>query len=526
MDQLLVLPPSSDPMAVARRYVEDRFIQQGTHTLRAWRGGFQAFTGRYWREIEEASVRADLYRYLETGWLETDQGPVSWQPTRAKVANVVDALKAVVHLDASVQPPTWLDGSGQDPRQMIVVANGVLHVPTRELRPHHAKLFIGHAVPFSYEPDAREAPRWANFLRELWAGDDSSIALLQEMFGYALAADTSLQKILLLVGPPRAGKGVIATLLTRLLGRESVGAPTLAGLTTNFGLQDLIGKTLAIVSDARLGPRANVSALVERLLSISGGDAITIDRKYRDPWTGPLGVRFMLLTNELPRFVDASGALAKRFMVLVLTRSFYGRENPRLAAQLVPELPAILNWALDGLDRLNDRGYFTQPESSRGAIQDLEDLASPIAAFLRERCVIGREQQVTLDRLWAEWLAWCDEQSHFHGSRGTFGRDLHAAIAGLRVARPRENDRQRLYVGVGLARDSENNGEDRGPPGPPGPAVASRARAAGSDGRVCTRSAAPGATGDSIVCADYRAHQLSHRYEHGVWICDVCTVEE
>ena len=133
-------------------------------------------------------------------------------------------------------------------------------------------------------------------------GDAESIALAQEMAGYAVSGDTSLQKILLLVGPTRAGKGVFANVVSALVGRHNVGAPTLAGMTTNFGLQDLIGKTLAVVSDARLGAKSNVAALAERLLSISGEDALTVDRKYRPPWTGPLGVRFLLLTNELPRF--------------------------------------------------------------------------------------------------------------------------------------------------------------------------------------------------------------------------------
>ena len=55
---------------------------------------------------------------------------------------------------------------------------------------------------------------------------------------------------------------------------------------------------------------------VERLLSISGEDTLTIDRKYRDPWTGRLPTRFMILTNELPRFTDSSGALASRFVDL------------------------------------------------------------------------------------------------------------------------------------------------------------------------------------------------------------------
>ena len=87
----------------------------------------------------------------------------------------------------------------------------------------------------------------------------------------------------LLVGPKRSGKGTIARVLTGLLGMHNTAAPTLAGLTQNFGLQPLIGKPLAIISDARLGTRADNMIAVERLLSISGEDTLTIDRKYRDP---------------------------------------------------------------------------------------------------------------------------------------------------------------------------------------------------------------------------------------------------
>ena len=55
--------------------------------------------------------------------------------------------------------------------------------------------------------------------------------------------------------------------------------------------------------------------VVERLLSVSGEDSLTIDRKYREPWTGRLPTRFVVMTNELPRLSDSSGALASRFIV-------------------------------------------------------------------------------------------------------------------------------------------------------------------------------------------------------------------
>ena len=37
--------------------------------------------------------------------------------------------------------------------------------------------------------------------------------------------------------------------------------------------------------------------------------------------------------------------------------------------ELLTEAPSIFNWALEGLDRLNDRGYFKNPKSGEEAIQ-------------------------------------------------------------------------------------------------------------------------------------------------------------
>jgi phage/plasmid-associated DNA primase len=63
----------------------------------------------------------------------------------------------------------------------------------------------------------------------------------------------AFQKIFLLVGPKRGGKGIISRILTALVGADNITAPTLSSLSQNFGCEGLIGKTLAIISDARLG---------------------------------------------------------------------------------------------------------------------------------------------------------------------------------------------------------------------------------------------------------------------------------
>ncbi len=267
-----------------------------------------------------------------------------------------------------------------------------------------------------------------------------------------------------MIGPTRAGKGVIARVLKALVGKGNYAGPTLASLGTNFGLMPLIGKPLAIVSDARLGD-TNVNVVVERLLSISGEDMLTVDIKNREHWTGTLPTRFLVISNELPRFGDASGAIANRFIVLTLQQSWLGHEDTHLTDDLLTELPGILGWALDGLDRLNEHGRFTEPGSSTDAILALADLVSPVSAFVRDRCVTGPGTEVPVDALYEEWKSWADDNGHRPGSVQTFGRNLRAVVPALAVVRPRTDDdadrRPRWFQGIGLT--MTRYGLDRGP---------------------------------------------------------------
>jgi putative DNA primase/helicase len=185
----------------------------------------------------------------------------------------------------------------------------------------------------------------------------------------------------MVLGPRRFGKGTIGRVLRALLGGDSVAAPTLSSLATHFGMWPLIGKIAAILGDVRIGPKTDIVALVERLLSISGEDALTIDRKHREPWTGTLSTRITVISNQLPRFSDASDALAGRMLLWELERSFYGEEDTELTPKLTAELPGILNWAIDGWSRLRERGHFVQPSSSAELVNDLIETGSPVAAW-------------------------------------------------------------------------------------------------------------------------------------------------
>jgi putative DNA primase/helicase len=454
-DGPLILSPGA-PLESARQLIRRRFTQLTGCTIQHQQGVFFVWDGTHYRETSRDEIRASVYGFLDDARrLDSNSKLVPFNPNRSKVGDVVEALAAVSQLPESLRAPTWLDADQHfRPTDILACSNGLLHLPTRTLLPHTPAYFSVNAVEYPYDPNARRPANWLAFLDSLWPQDPESINTLQELFGLLLTPNTAYQKAFLLVGPKRSGKGTIARVLTVLLGRENVAGPTLGSLAQNFGLAPLIGKPLAIISDARLGGRTDAQVVVERLLSITGEDWLSIDRKFLPSWSGQLPTRFVILTNELPKLDDASGAIASRFIVLRLIHSFYGHEDLSLTGKLLRESSGILLWGIAGRDRLAGRGYFVQPASARQAAEELSDLASPVGAFIRDRCMIGPHHCVECEVLYGAWTHWCEEQHRdYKGTVQSFGRDLRAVVPDLEVTQPRDprtRERFRYYQGIGL----------------------------------------------------------------------------
>jgi putative DNA primase/helicase len=446
---LSLLPPPSQPMAVARIFAGE-CLHDDILTLRHWRGGWWMWKTTHWIEVEDGAVRSILYRFTENAVYLDGKAPRCWSPNKRKIGDVIDALAGICLLPNEIDQPSWLSGEAAIDGTIVSVKNGLLDVGSRCLIAHTPAYFNQTSVPFDYDPSAPQPRRWLDFLAELWPDEPDAIDVLAQWYGYVISGRTDLHKILLMVGPTRGGKGVIARLLGALIGRKNVAGPTLNSLGGEFGLAPLIGKPLAVISDARFAGR-DASIVVERLLSISGEDTLTVNRKYRDQWTGKLPSRLHVLSNELPKLGDASTAIVGRIVLLMLSRSWLGHEDHNLEHALHTELTSILNWALDGLQRLTvtNKNVFIRLPSADEAVTAMRDLASPVAAFVREQCEIVPAYEVRVDDLYAAFKTWAEENGHSKKSKQTFGRDLHAAFPSISVKRP-YGDRRRVYMGIDI----------------------------------------------------------------------------
>lgn len=451
------LPDFTSPWSVAQHFVQTHYTAAGEiRFLHFWQGQvFEWVEGAY-RELSIADLREMLYKFGNT------LAALGGKPPKKKfVDDVLDALRALANLSNRIEPPSWIEpGHASTPllhelaSSMIPLRNGLLCTKTRVFYPATPRFFTLFALCFDYDASAPSPTRWITFLSDLFGEDYASIKLLQQWFGYCLLGRTDQQKALLIIGPARGGKGTLARILQALLGRSNVCSPTLSSLGTQFGLQPLIGKLLAIISDARLGGRADIHSVAENILRVTGEDGVSIPRKFLQDYTATLQARIMVLSNEAPRFSDASSALIRRFLVLQLNRSFLGNEDIGLTDALLSELPGIFLWALDGLDDLNDAGRFIQPEAGADLIEDMVGMASPVRVFLDESCELDPASEIPCRRLFEAWQEWCARSGRQHaGNLQVFGRDLRAVLPSLRTANRRDmaGGRERFYTGIRLA---------------------------------------------------------------------------
>jgi len=442
----------------ARTFLDNLFSSEEGHTLVHYAQDFFIYVGTHYEIIEEATIRAKLYAFLDKCKKTGRKGALEmFNPSPASVSAALDAVKSICHLPnhPNTKPPIWLEqyASNQpDASDLISLKNGIFHLKDYVMIPHSLGFFTPNSLPFTYNPTA-QCPSWMGFLESVWGDDPESVQALQEMFGYVLSGETKQQKFFNIIGPRRSGKGTINKVLVSLLGQHNTVAPQLEELCDTFGLQPWLGKLLASFTDAR-APERNRSAVVSQLLRIVGGDTVTVNRKNKEAWSGYLPTRIVVYSNEVLQLTENSNALTGRMVVFKMTRSFYNNEDTDLSVKLDKELAGIFNWAMDGLKRRLARGgHFIQPESGKQLLELMSELGNPIGSFVEDALVFDPTGKVSKDDVFTCYKKWAIHKSLPPGTELAFKRRFLAATQEHRIltGEDRTNGgRIQVYHGVKL----------------------------------------------------------------------------
>jgi putative DNA primase/helicase len=374
-------PPTHDEL-------RDRWIGGNPHHAHGL-GEWRRYEDGIWPTVSETSVKAEIANVVEGA------KPEGVKPTASILASVTELTRIKVF----VPDESW----DADP-DILVCKNGSLRISTGELAEHRPGHYATSAVPYEYDPNARPVI-WDYFLRNTVP---VAANFLQEFAGYALTTEMSHELAVWLFGPPGSGKSTFIAGLAAMLGHRS-GILGLADLErSRFTLADLPGKTLVVASEQP----SSYLASTNTLNAIISGEPIQVERKYRDPFTVIPRTKVCWAMNELPRVADANSGLFRRVKVVTFPPLAENERDPKIKHVIETEGAGILNWALEGLRRLKERGHFEVPAGVEDATKQFRENNDVPALFIEDRCVRGTDSEVPAARLYREYKYWCEENGH------------------------------------------------------------------------------------------------------------------
>lgn len=305
-------------------------------------------------------------------------------------------------------------------KRSIGVRNGVLEYQNDgwAIKAYEREDYRRICLPVLYDPQAH-APRFEQFLSEVFEGasDKSSrVSAVLEFLGLSLTTTTEFEKALLLVGSGGNGKSILLKVLEIMVGEKNRVAVQMKQLENRFQRAHLDGKLANVMSELSEGgeiPDAEIKAIVS-------GEAITAEHKLRPPFEFLPVCKLWIATNHMPNVRDLSDGLFRRFIILSFPNRFDDKPNrdTRLFEKLAFEASGILNLCLRALAGVFDRGFLTEPLSSREAVHTWKRDSDQASQFLEEELVLDPEASMLSSEAYALYSEWAKAS----GIRRVLGR--------------------------------------------------------------------------------------------------------
>lgn len=360
-------------------------------------------------------------------------------------------ISAVARLTAGIlldNAPT-LDA---DP-DLLNVLNGVVHLPTGELRERRPEDFFTKCAAVEYHPDAVSAD-WEQALQ---AVPKKTRAWLQVRLGQALTGRISRDKsVPFLIGGGDNGKSAVLGAARAAAGTYAVTVPEklLLGSDSEHPteIMTLRGARMAIFEELPRGGRLNA----QRMKLLAGTNELSGRFMHRDFVTFPATHTLIGASNHLPVISDVDDAIWERVAPVPFPYKFVDRKptkgtnqrrgDPGLRDRLA-EKPqeAVLAWLVEGAIA-SYRRMPKKPSNIRAALDEWRGDADPVLGFVRDRLVLDPMSVVAASDLYSEFGRYLEARGQTRWSDNLMSVSFagHSSLEGVRKRQLRLGPRTTL----------------------------------------------------------------------------------
>jgi putative DNA primase/helicase len=409
------------------RYLRDHIESVGSGVRYSEEAGFFLLDEGVWRKDERQAVRthaqavADLVRGLamqaaaeakRDGASDEDKKRAARLNRYAAHAQTTRGLDAMLRELQAVQGvPASIEDFDQH-GHYLAVRNGVIDLRTGELRPHDPGLLLTKRVDLDYDPTAT-APRWEQFLREIFPAHAALPAYMQRLVGYGITGQTDEQCFAVLWGTGANGKSVLTDTLTGCFRELTVTTPFATFEDRGSGgipndVAALKGSRLVMAAEGEQG-RPMAESVLKR---VTGRDMISARFMRKEFFEFRPTFLLMLATNFKPSFKGQDEGLWRRVKLIPFERYFLPEERDhRLGDALLAEAPGILAWAVRGAIAWY-AGGLQDPEVIRSSTKEYRETSDALAGFLPGVFIFDAAAgRVSGKDLFEQYLQWADEEN-------------------------------------------------------------------------------------------------------------------
>lgn len=403
------------------------------------------FVGYYKREKGLLCINNIFYDedgYVESIRIKNDIQNLIKEHVSVSLARKVNNLFDALRNECFFEPP--------NPSRDIVYLNNMT-LKVSESGIYETKdTFTLNRLSVDYN-EGEKSPIWDKFLSSLFEEDD--IITLQEYIGYCLVPTTIAQKALIMTGRGGEGKSVVGEVLQAMFKNSMVQGELHKLQENRFMMAQLENKLLFYDDDLQSSALTDTGTFKKL---VTATIPVLVERKGEPHYEMLPYARILASGNKgLEACYDHTEGFYRRLILLRCKEKPANRKDDKLLAKKIikSELEGILNWALEGLERLMiNQWEFTISEATQEAILDAQRDGNSIIPFIEDFGTLkyGGGEQITSSDLYDAYEMWCEDNAMKPLAMRTVSNYFRENANDLGIQYSNRVEGKRGYIGLGL----------------------------------------------------------------------------
>lgn len=306
---------------------------------------------------------------------------------------------------------------------LIPFENGVYNLKTKNLSKHSPNNYFRFIIPINYDKSAK-CPIFTNFLNDVLSEED--ISTVQEYLGFCIYRRYFIKKGMIFVGEKDTGKTVLLNVFMKIIGDKNTSGINLQriGSGDKFALASLYEKHLNCYDDLSFKDISDNGGFK----IVTGGGYITAEYKFGDSFQFVNYAKQLFACNKIPPNKDNDDpAYFDRWLPIEFLNQIPESEQDKFLYQKLTsdkEMSGILNWALEGLDRLLKKEKFSFNKSHEEVKRIMEQSGNPLAKFCEEMLEEKPSNKISKEDMYELYFEWAKANKVSRLSKTILGRNL------------------------------------------------------------------------------------------------------